>query len=84
VLRETTSRGLCGLVCPARTSQRRRDITLLPDCVSMFVTSLRSRPNRSQATVGGSGYDPLFDYSSYHIYSDYPSFCCSLFRISYH
>jgi hypothetical protein len=25
VLRETTSRGLCGLVCPSRTSERKGD-----------------------------------------------------------
>ena len=25
VLRETTSRGLCGLVCPSRTSERTRE-----------------------------------------------------------
>jgi hypothetical protein len=29
VLRETTSRGLCGLVCPSRTSERGRE----GDCV---------------------------------------------------
>ena len=29
VLRETTSRGLCGLVCPSRTSERRGE----GDCV---------------------------------------------------
>ena len=29
VLRETTSRGLCGLVCPSRTSERREK----GDCV---------------------------------------------------
>jgi hypothetical protein len=34
--------------------------------------------------VGGSGHDPIFYYSSHHIYSDYPIYFCSLFRILYH
>ena len=56
VLRETTSRGLCGLVCPSRTSKRGGEgdstsVWSLPDCLSS--AKLRSTDSVNPRTVPG-------------------------------
>jgi hypothetical protein len=52
---------LCVSVC----FQKKMTQTSCPD----QRTRLKTRPC---GDVGGSGYDPIFYYSSHHIYSDYP------------
>jgi hypothetical protein len=54
VQRETTSRGLCGLVCPSRTSERMKKLCLLlPVCVFITAVPIIKLFARGEGDSGG-------------------------------
>jgi hypothetical protein len=65
VLRETTSRGLCGLVCPSRISERGGEGDCCVLCVfsmCVFIVFITAGPSTKMFTWGGGDMGLLLQY----------------------